>query len=201
MLEMYWLYNCELYRLKHICDKVKVKCKGKGKRQKDANNELLADYLIYYNNKRPHIALNLKTPLHAMQQNNKMSHMCLTYTKNSWYQYTDQELREKLVKMPQGEQFRSQDAYINLVFLINLMRGVEVSDKYAKIYDTNGERIIDDSTREKSYDKADIVRKIYEAPELERRVDEEARIAYKAMNTMQIFKAKKAIVATRKLLV
>ena len=41
---------------------------------------LLADYLVYYNTKRPHLALNLKTPLQIIAQNNKMSHMYVTNT-------------------------------------------------------------------------------------------------------------------------
>ena len=41
---------------------------------------LLVDYLVYYNTKRPHLSLNLKTPLQIIAQNNKMSQMYLTNT-------------------------------------------------------------------------------------------------------------------------
>jgi|GEM_PF-3974927 len=37
--------------------------------------------LVYYNAKRPHLSLNLQTPLQFIAQNNKMSQMYLTNTK------------------------------------------------------------------------------------------------------------------------
>ena len=46
----------------------------------DLFDELLIDWLIYYNSQRPHFSLNLKSPLQFMIQNYKMSHMLLTNT-------------------------------------------------------------------------------------------------------------------------
>ena len=43
---------------------------------------LLIDRLVYYNSKRPHFSLNLKAPLEFLVENNKMSHMYVTNTKN-----------------------------------------------------------------------------------------------------------------------
>ena len=40
----------------------------------------LAEYLIFYNTKRPHKSLGLKTPLDYLIENGKMSQMYLTYT-------------------------------------------------------------------------------------------------------------------------
>lgn len=45
-------------------------------------NKALADYLIYYNTKRPHLSLKLLSPVQYLISNNKnsqMSHMSLTY--------------------------------------------------------------------------------------------------------------------------
>ena len=41
---------------------------------------LLIDWLVYYNSKRPHFSLNLKAPLEFLVKNNKMSHMYVTNT-------------------------------------------------------------------------------------------------------------------------
>lgn len=43
---------------------------------------LLIEWLVYYNSKRPHFSLNLKAPLEFLVENNKMSHMYLTNTKS-----------------------------------------------------------------------------------------------------------------------
>ncbi|MDR3256658.1 MAG: integrase core domain-containing protein [Endomicrobium sp.] len=43
-------------------------------------NRLLVDYLVYYNSKRAHLSLNLKTSLQIMFQIYKMSYMYLTNT-------------------------------------------------------------------------------------------------------------------------
>ncbi|GHT50906.1 hypothetical protein AGMMS49990_04190 [Endomicrobiia bacterium] len=58
-----------MYSLKHKCDKVKVKREERKEQEKGCKlgneeefNELLVEYLVYYN-KGPHLALNLKTPL------------------------------------------------------------------------------------------------------------------------------------------
>jgi len=42
---------------------------------------LLIEWLVYYNSKRPHFSLNLKSPLQFMFEKYKMSHMYLTNTK------------------------------------------------------------------------------------------------------------------------
>ena len=41
----------------------------------------LADYLLYYNYKRPHKSLNLNPPLFVLLKNCKMSHMYRTHTR------------------------------------------------------------------------------------------------------------------------
>ena len=41
---------------------------------------LLIEWLVYYNSKRPHFSLNLKAPLEFLVENNKMSHMYVTNT-------------------------------------------------------------------------------------------------------------------------
>lgn len=41
---------------------------------------LLIEWLVYYNSKRPHFSLNLKSPLQFMVEKYKMSHMLLTNT-------------------------------------------------------------------------------------------------------------------------
>ena len=41
---------------------------------------LLIDWLVYYNSKRPHFSLNLKAPLQFLIENNKMSQMYVTNT-------------------------------------------------------------------------------------------------------------------------
>ncbi|MDR3256783.1 MAG: hypothetical protein LBT18_03970, partial [Endomicrobium sp.] len=41
-------------------------------------NRLLVDYLVYYNSKRAHLSLNLKTPLEIMFQIPEMSHIYVT---------------------------------------------------------------------------------------------------------------------------
>lgn len=43
-------------------------------------NRALADWLIFYNAKRPHHSLGLKNPLQYLLQTKAMSHMSLTYT-------------------------------------------------------------------------------------------------------------------------
>ncbi|MFN6946557.1 MAG: integrase core domain-containing protein [Cytophagaceae bacterium] len=43
-------------------------------------NQRLAEYLIFYNTKRPHKALGLKIPLEYLIENGGMSQMSLTYT-------------------------------------------------------------------------------------------------------------------------
>ena len=52
----------------------------------DLFDELLIDWLIYYNSQRPHFSLNLKSPLQFMIQNYKMSHMLLTNTLSCFFQ-------------------------------------------------------------------------------------------------------------------
>lgn len=42
----------------------------------------LADYLIYYNSKRPHKSLGLKAPLEILILQSKMSQVCVTHTNN-----------------------------------------------------------------------------------------------------------------------
>jgi hypothetical protein len=41
----------------------------------------LSDYIIYYNSQRPHLSLNLKSPLQYFMDEGGMSQMSLTYTK------------------------------------------------------------------------------------------------------------------------
>ena len=41
---------------------------------------LLIEWLVYYNSKRPHFSLNLKSPLQFLVEYNKMSHMYVTNT-------------------------------------------------------------------------------------------------------------------------
>ena len=48
--------------------------------EKEEFDNLLTNWLVYYNSKRPHLALNLKAPLQYMSDNYKMSLMCLTNT-------------------------------------------------------------------------------------------------------------------------
>lgn len=43
-------------------------------------NKALSEYLLYYNIERPHLSLNLLSPLQYLIKNDKMSHMSLTYT-------------------------------------------------------------------------------------------------------------------------
>ena len=43
-------------------------------------NQKLADYLIWYNTKRPHKSLGLKSPLQYLIEKGGMSHKYLTYT-------------------------------------------------------------------------------------------------------------------------
>ena len=50
-------------------------------KEKEEFDNLLINWLVYYNSKRPHLALNLKAPLQYMSDNYKMSLMCLTNTK------------------------------------------------------------------------------------------------------------------------
>lgn len=45
-------------------------------------NPKLADYLIFYNTKRPHKSLGLKSPIDHLIEKGGMSQMCLTYTGN-----------------------------------------------------------------------------------------------------------------------
>ena len=49
-------------------------------KEKEEFDNLLINWLVYYNSKRPHLALNLKAPLQYMSDNYKMSLMCLTNT-------------------------------------------------------------------------------------------------------------------------
>jgi len=43
-------------------------------------NKALAEYLVFYNTKRPHMSLNMLSPLQYFVENSNMSHMSLTYT-------------------------------------------------------------------------------------------------------------------------
>ena len=49
-------------------------------KEKEEFDNLLTNWLVYYNSKRPHLALNLKAPLQYMLDNYKMSLVCLTNT-------------------------------------------------------------------------------------------------------------------------
>ena len=49
-------------------------------KEKDVFDKLLIDWLVYYNSKRPHFSLNLKSPLQHILINYKMSYMYLTNT-------------------------------------------------------------------------------------------------------------------------
>ena len=49
-------------------------------REKELFNNLLSDWLIYYNLERPHFSLDLLSPLQFINLNYKMSHMYLTNT-------------------------------------------------------------------------------------------------------------------------
>ena len=49
-------------------------------KEKDDFDKLLIDWLVYYNSKRPHFSLNLKSPLQYILINYKMANMCLTNT-------------------------------------------------------------------------------------------------------------------------
>ena len=50
-------------------------------REEEEFKNLLIEWLVYYNSKRPHFSLNLKAPLEFLVENNKMSHMYVTNTK------------------------------------------------------------------------------------------------------------------------
>ena len=52
-------------------------------KEKEEFDNLLINWLVYYNSKRPHLALNLKAPLQYMLDNYKMSLMYLTNTRVS----------------------------------------------------------------------------------------------------------------------
>lgn len=45
-------------------------------------NEALADYLVFYNTRRPHKSLGLKSPIDYIISQGGMSNMCVTYTKS-----------------------------------------------------------------------------------------------------------------------
>ena len=49
-------------------------------KEKEEFDKLLIDWLVYYNSKRPHFSLNLKSPLQYILINYKMANMCLTNT-------------------------------------------------------------------------------------------------------------------------
>lgn len=49
-------------------------------REDEEFKNLLIEWLVYYNSKRPHFSLNLKSPLQFMVEKYKMSHMYLTNT-------------------------------------------------------------------------------------------------------------------------
>ena len=49
-------------------------------REEEEFKNLLIEWLVYYNSKRPHFSLNLKAPLEFLVENNKMSHMYVTNT-------------------------------------------------------------------------------------------------------------------------
>ena len=44
-------------------------------KEEEEFKNLLIDWLVYYNSKRPHFSLNLKAPLEFLVENNKMSHL------------------------------------------------------------------------------------------------------------------------------
>lgn len=45
-------------------------------------NQRLADYLLWYNTKRPHKSLGLKSPLQYLQEKGGLSQKCLTCTQS-----------------------------------------------------------------------------------------------------------------------
>jgi flagellar basal body-associated protein FliL len=56
--------------------------------------------------------------------------------KNLWYEYTDQELRDKLAEMPKGARLKSQGEPICARYLKTLMKDIKIPIGYcSKIYD------------------------------------------------------------------
>jgi hypothetical protein len=55
-------------------------------------------------------------------------------SKTLWYEYTDQELRDKMAALPGGEKFRSQDSPMGDKYLVTLMISIDVPIHYCKVY-------------------------------------------------------------------
>jgi hypothetical protein len=51
-----------------------------------------------------------------------------------WYEYTDQELRDKLAVMSGGKKFVSQDKGIDILYLVKLMVNIGVPIEYCKVH-------------------------------------------------------------------